>query len=577
MIMNVISSESDPLIAIRQQADALVALADALDIPRSHLADKETLDSVVASYTVTSTCAIAWEIGMIASNLQQFGADAELLLATRGADPTFDMPQARIRGDQVGESDIHTFIEGLQAIGDEQGNEIYVDISLSVRKSVAQGHLRRLLSQQVDWHGSDEVIAQTKVVLCFQSLAWQKWLTLNALWSWESKSLLTHGQRLVVALCDAEGYLGGPAIDILGVKSGDLPLIPTVSRQAWVDFLECGAAMHSLYIQESNWGIGPLTITPEHFDLHELRPGLSAVAEDLSRMQAALSAAYLANSVQLNPSQEHVVLGFAGPRPSQLNLPHGSDRTVIQGEFSQHALFDLTMWAYRHGSPDKLLIARECLARELPARTPVDLKYVESHARETLDAAESNFIQYVRGNTSQYFELRQQAVDAVTTYAEGVERTVSGMTSDLVSNVYKVAGLLAGAIAAVLIEPSVTVQVLILSIVVQVLYVLFNIFYALPAQKRRYEADTDRLNRRLSVMDELSTRERESIRATAMGADSDFEKSYSRARTLYWWMCGACIIIGLVMAVVLHNVNVVVPPLQGVLTPTPLATGTPAK
>lgn len=577
MITNVVSSESDPLIAIRQQADALVALADALGIPRSHLADKETLDSVVARYSVTSARAIAWEVGTIASSLHQFGADAELLIATRGADPIFDVPQIRIHGDQVGESDIHTFIEGLQAISDEQGNEIHVDISLSVRKSAAQEYLQHFLSQRADWRSSDEIVAHTKVILCFQSLAWQKWLTFKALWSWESKGLLTHGRRLVVALCDTQGYLGGPAIEILGIQSGNLPVQPAVSRQAWVDFLERDALVHRLCTQESNWGIGPLTITPEHFELQELRPGLNAIADDFDRIQAALSAMYLASSVQLDPSQEHVVLRFAGPRPSQLELPYRSDRTVVQGEFSQHALFELTMWAYRYGSHDKLLIARECLARELPARTSVELAYIESRARDTIDAAESNFVQYVRGNAAQYFDLRQNAIDAVTTYAEGVGRTVSGMTADLVSNVYKVAGLLAGAIAAVLIEPSITVQVLILSVVVQVLYVLFNVFYALPAQKRRYEADTDGLRRRLCVMDELSTRERENIRATAAGADSDFEKSYARALTLYWWMCAACIIIGLVMAVALHNVTAVAPPLRGAPTPLPLSTSTPTK
>ena len=577
MITNVISSESDPLIAIRQQADALVALADALDIPRSHLADNETLDSVVAHYTVTSTHAITWDVGAITTSLQQFGADAELLLTARGADPIFEMPQTHVRGNQVRESDIHTFIMGLQTIGEEQGNEIHVNISLSVQKSVVQGYLRRFLSQRVDWRGSDEIVAQTKVVLCFQSLAWQKWLTLKALWSWESKGLLSHGRRLAIALCDAEGYLSGPAIEVVGVKSGNLPLEPTVSRQAWDDFLERGNAIHALCTQESNWGIGPLTITPEHFDLHELRPGLSAVAEDLDRMQAALSAAYLADSVQFDQAQAHVVLRFAGSRPSQMDLPHKSEQPIVNGDFSQHALFDLTMWAYRHGSPDKLLIGRECLARDLPARTTVSLPYVESQARDTLDAAESNFLQYVRGSTSRYFELRQQAVDAVTTHADGVATTTSGLTADLVSNVYKVAGLLAGAIAAVLIQPAVTLQVLGLSIVVQVAYVLFNVIYALPAQKRRYNANNDGLERRLGVMEELSERERQRIRDTARAAESEFGASYRRALILYWVMCGACVSLGLLAALVLHDVNAVAHPVHGVLTPTPLATGTPAK
>ncbi len=577
MITNVISSDSDPLIAIRQQASALVALADVLDISRSSLAQNETLESVPVWRRVPAATAVAWDEHTIASNLHIFGADAELLLTARGANATFDVPQAQFCGDQVGDSDVRAFIEDLRALSEEQGNEIHVDIDLSIKKTQTQDHLRRLLSQMEDWRGSAEMVAQTKVVVCFQALAWQKLLTIKALWDWESKGLLSHGQRLVVALCDAEGYLSGPAIEVLGVKSDNLPLEPIVSRQAWNDFLERGSAIHALCSQESNWGIGSLTITPEHFDLHELRPGLSAVAEDFDRMQAALSAAYLASSVQIDQSKSHIVLRFAGLRPSQMDLPYKSEQSVVNGDFSQHALFDLVMWAYRHGSPDKLLIARECLARDLPARTTVGLPYVESLARDTLDAAESNFIQYVRGSTSRYFELRQQAVDAVTAYADGVARTVSGFTADLVSNVYKVAGLLAGAIAAVLIEPAVTVQVLGLSVVVQVAFVVFSVLYALPAQKRHYNVEQAGLTRRLKVMEELSDRERQRIRDAAEDAEKEFDASYRRAFILYWVMCGACIFLGLLAAWVLHDLNAGAHPVHGVFTPTPLATGTRAK
>ena len=75
------------------------------------------------------------------------------------------------------------------------------------------------------------------------------------------------------------------------------------------------------------------------------------------------------------------------------------------------ALARLMTWAYQHASADKLAIARESLAHELPPGIEVSLASVEQAAIEALEAAKANFALYLHGNTAQYFQLRQQALD----------------------------------------------------------------------------------------------------------------------------------------------------------------------
>jgi hypothetical protein len=193
----------------------------------------------------------------------------------------------------------------------------------------------------------------------------------------------------------------------------------------------------------------------------------------------------------------------------------------------------LMTWAYQHASADKLAIARESLAHELPPGTEVSLASVERIAEEALEAAKANFALYLHGNTTQYFQLRQQALDMVSGYAAGVRKAVSDLTSDVVDNVYRTIGLLIGVVIASLIQPALAVTVQQIAVFVYIAYLLFLAYFLLGARYRRFELEAGDLETRLKAMPELSERERSALRSEAGAADQYFYRYFRWSRLLY--------------------------------------------
>lgn len=565
-----VSANGRSLMSLRQQCTAFLELIDALGFSRSEVADSETISAVEVMHPIPSDKVLAWDFESICARLRILGADVHLRMTTQGADSAFDVPEAAVSGADY--SSLAGFLTSLRDLVSLQGNDLYVYTSVTFDKSAARRCLAELLAQRAGILGSREMLSNTTAIVFFQTEAWHKLVSFGAIWSWESSGILSAGHRLVILLCDTAGYLSGEAIEILGAHcDGDIPWFE-MSTEAWKEFAERNSEICKLRSQESNWNV-ELTITPEQFKIRELKPGLRDVLSHLAAVQAAFSAVYLANTVVKDHSGDEVILQFAGDRPAHMRLPYANNQQSIPGEYRQCAVTDLAMWAYRHGSPDKLLMARECLARVLPRNAEISLEVLEREAMGALEAAKSNFVIYLRNNTTQYFKQRQQAFDAVYAYAEGVEASVSRLSTDLASNTYKIAGLLAAAIGAALIEPSVTIQLLSLAVIVQVLYLLFVILYVLPASKRRYNSAKEVLEQRLTLMSELSTRERDQIRQTAGGADCDFQSAYRAASRIYAGMCLVCLVLPFVASHLLATATEPHHPASGAL---PMMTSTPA-
>jgi hypothetical protein len=200
----------------------------------------------------------------------------------------------------------------------------------------------------------------------------------------------------------------------------------------------------------------------------------------------------------------------------------------------------LAHWAFAHGSPDKLAIARECLARELPPGGTLTLAALEEAAAPALEAAKANFALYLRGKTEQYFTLRQSAHDAVAAYAEGVRKTVAELTGDAVESAYRTAGLAVGLFIAWLIQPAISLWALRLGLLLFCLYLGCLVLLPLRARQERYQLERRALHERLAAMPELTTTERARLRATAEADDAYFAR-YSR-----WvgWLYLALLLVG---------------------------------
>jgi hypothetical protein len=193
----------------------------------------------------------------------------------------------------------------------------------------------------------------------------------------------------------------------------------------------------------------------------------------------------------------------------------------------------LATWAYQYGSSDKLAIARECLARELPPGGNVALVRVEEAAVGALEAAKANFVLYLRHNSAAYFEHRQRALDAVGTYAGTVRKTVSDLTGEVVDAVYRTAGLLVGVVIAGLIQPALSLDVQRLAAVLVAGYVLFVLVFPLRARWQRYELEAADLDATLGAMSELSSSERSRLRGRTAAANQLFERYFRLSRVVY--------------------------------------------
>jgi len=420
-----------------------------------------------------------------------------------------------------------------------------------------------LLSTRPDFPGSAELQSVTTLAVFYQARSLAKLLQFGALPEWERRGLAKLGGRAVIVLGDTPGYLAGMALEILGARQERDPEWLTFSRPAWRQFLERAENVRQLQAEESSWPSSPRVLTPTHLHLVEIVAGLESVAEPIAMMGAALAACYLASTVSGDPGAM-LTLRFAGTRPpfcrvaQEMTEPGSSSTASVTG-----ALQRLAAWAYHHASADKLAIARECLTHELPPGTEVSLISLDEAAAGALEAAKANLILYLRGNTAQYFQLRQQALDLVTEYAASVRKTVSDLTGDVVDNVYRTIGLLIGVVIAVLIQPRLALTVQRLAVAIYIAYLLFLVFFLLGSRRRRFELESSDLQTHLQAMPELSERERVLLQSEARRANQYFEDYYRWSRRLYLALAAAGAIYLLLLLTPLATHLPLIPPSAG--------------
>jgi hypothetical protein len=506
------------------------------------LARAEALDRLEITTQVTVERMLSWSAGRVARWFTHLGDDLQIDLSLAGLDIESSTPASSLRAGHDPQRALARFAKDAKSFQDSHGNEVDVDVRLSLGKTRAVALARAWMSSRPEYPGSAELLLATSVFVFYQASAVEKLLGLGALPEWEQRGLAHTGGRTIMVLCDASGYLAGMTLEILGARWVTQPRWLVFSRAAWREFQERASRVRALQREESTWPTPPAVLTPAHLRLAEYTPGLESIAHQLRETQAALSACYLAGSVAGEANRE-LWLRFAGPRPATCHLvtqnaTTQADETSSIGR-STGGLAKLAAWAYHHASADKLAIARECLAHEIPAGTQVTLSGLEEAAVGALEAAKSNLTLYLRQNTAHYFQLRQQALDLVTSYASGVRKAVSDLTSEVVENVYRTIGLLIGVIIAGLIQPGLALVVQRVAAGIYILYLLFLVYYLLDSKRRRFELESSDLQAHIGAMFELSERERALLRTEAGGADQYFWKYFQWSRFIYLALAAA--------------------------------------
>lgn len=558
-------------------------IAVALATTPELLARDETLERIeTAPVVLTIEEVAAWQSNRVAAWFAALDGDLALTFEVVGV----DQPTSALRQTAQSAHEAATvraaIIAQARAAAAAEGDSVQIEVRARLRKTRAEADVRALLALRTQHAGSATMLAQTRIVVCYCSATWQRLLTPRALLDWETLGLAREEGRTVVVLCDATGYLAGMALEVIGAlqqANGDEPRWLDFSHKAWQRFLERERETRRFSAEESVWASAPRVLTPQYLRLETRQPGLEWAAHAISGLRALLAAAFLANSVRATEDERapSLVLRFAGTRPGscQIDLPAVAPVPAARvGAASDPsagaALARLAAWAYENASPDKLAIAREALARELPSGATLRLEQVEQAAPAALDSAKANFVLYLRQNSAQYIQLRQQGLDAVTEYAAGVRRAVGDLTSDVVEHVYRTVGLLLGVVIAALLQPALALNVQRLAALLYVLYIAFIVLFLLRARHQRVELEYADLEQRLANMPELSASERARLRDQPRAEAAYFQRYYNASRRLYLALgIGGLIYLLLLCSPVAAHLPLATPATTATSVPTP--------
>jgi hypothetical protein len=478
----------------------------------------------------------AWTHQQVRGWFSTLGSDLTLHLSVVGLADTFTPLDAQLVAGQEPTDALERFIGDALELIAQQGDEAEIGVRAIIRKDQARTLVSRILALRPGYLGSSEALDATVIVLFYLSDAWNNQISLRAVWDWESQGLARANNRIFVALCDATGYGAGLAMEVYGVNEPHEVRWLPITSGAWRKFLVRAQKIRELQTAENYWATAPKILTPEHLHLEQRNQGLDESCDRLMELRAALSAAYLAGTV-LGDSQEGLTLRFAGARSRTCYLPATSEPSHAM--FATDGVVGLAQWAYSQTSVDKLIIAQECLASEIPAEELVTLELLEQASRIALDAARANLVLYLRQNAKQYFDLRKDALTALRAYADAVQAAIRGMTEYLVNDLYKTIALLLGVFVAGLFKPEASPYIQGVACASYIVYLVFVLAYVMSARWRQYKREVDSFEKTVKALSELGHKDRMSLREDAHQYDVEF--------SIYFWITIG-VYIGLVAA-----------------------------
>ncbi len=559
--------EEAALAALRGMGEMARALGLAFGFSQDALAAAEVFDRVEGNINRTVAEIAGVEDAALRQAFALFGDDLELDLSLSGLDPSLDPVTAELRAGRDPLRALADFRAAAEDVAATQGDSVSVDVRLRIGKTAALAQAQRLLAARAAKAVAPE--APVACVVFYAEAALWRLLAPRAGSLWRERGPGGDERRALVALCEGTGYLAGVALEVIGAAGPAPTEWRTLTPQAWRRFTRRVARARKLRDDESAWSGLDLPFMPDHLRVTVRMPGLEAVAERLAGLRVAIAACALASD--LTSDGRVAMLRFAGTRPATLRLdlaapsaapvPPATDAGPGQDE-EPDALIALADWAYRDASPDRLAIAREALGGELPIAAEATLDGVRAAAGPALGAARANLALYLRRAAERYFQLRDAARDAINGYADATRKAVSDLTSDVVDNLFKTAGLIAGVVIAGLIEPTASRAVATLAALLYTVYVAFIMWYLLRARHERYTLERGALDSTLEAMSELTGEERRKLRAPAAQASAYFERYYRRTWRIYL----ALALLGVLTLILIQT------PLWRVITPVPIPT-----
>lgn len=544
--MSMTAKETDPTIgearsvsslgALCQLAEILTQIAAAFQIMPSEFADSESLQRLEKTIRVPAACLLEITNDTMVAWFDAFEDDLEIRLTASGLDPYANYPTTTLRFSETALSQYVNFVEDVNTLCRAGDDGFTIDAHVVVNKKNVTRHAHVAL--EIRHADSKDARPEAPINLCvfYFTAALNRWMSFKAMQSWETRHLVSPAERTVIVLCDRPGYLAGPALEILGAAV-DFPVRWLhISRSAWHNFQVMAQKTRDLRDEESSWTNAPNILTPAHLRLQMRHAGLEGIEILLNRLQEALSAAYMATSVQKS-NRGDLIARYSGARPSSCNLTSSESPAAGLTSATDGTLTRFAIWAYESGSPDKLAICRECLAIELPSGSHITLSDLERVAARAFESSKANFFSYLRRNAENYFRLRSQALEVLNKHVDAVYQSIRELSRGVIENVFRVAGLLVAIIVSGVLQPTLSVNIQKFATVVLIMYVCFILIYLMRTQERQKKLHMQDSRTVTNAFAELSEGERDNLQAAIDRASSEFDLQFSWAKWIYLGLC----------------------------------------
>lgn len=193
--------------------------------------------------------------------------------------------------------------------------------------------------------------------------------------------------------------------------------------------------------------------------------------------KSGLSLASLANRVQ--NVQGEPLFEFYGVKYAAVSMGPVTQEGSL-------ALCRLCLWTYENFSSDKLQISRHVISAQLSDIASQNFSYLQGHSNNILEVSKSNLSIYLQKNAEHFLAKRAEIIDRLHKFAQSIADNVSELTSGLVDNLYRTAGIGLGLLAAYFVNPAVSLLIIPWAVGAVVLYLLVVNFYVLLGIFVRY-------------------------------------------------------------------------------------------
>ncbi len=384
------------------------------------------------------------------------------------------------------------------------------------------------------------------------------------------------GRPTIFLVLDARGWLGGKATACLGSDRLDRADDFTVAP----DVLEHLRACWDLCDDQAGWKAQPEVLAPDHFDLedHGFRgragdaPAAAAGDEEaVEEAAGAGSAAEPGGGPAVEASGDRPAVEASGGEPAEhagsaevvrelriraaqlaicylaertdgktdprhsrfLGHPVAVDQAALRRSIPERGsvadpLLALYRWSYGNRSQAQLHVARRAIRLKLGEDEGKNLERLLARAGEIQQTADSSLQQAFKEKVDKLFNARREACEYLRAYTRDVAALVTGLTDELVGNLYKTLAALIAALVAAGVSEQPEIAFLTAGGLYAV-YILFILFYLLPAIWRKselheeeYESNVENLAASYSLTEE----ERQKFDLPALAASKDFFRRY---------------------------------------------------